>query len=422
MRTAWTTRRKLLLSLALIPVLLASVELLFRGWLRVTGTPYDAAQTRLQVEAIADQTGRRLADWHAGRDTDAPPPIRIPSPTHGWDHDQAPERIRSLQNYFRSPKGRETYDVLIIGGSVANGFHRDGSQRLIELLRADPRLSGRSVATFCLARGGFKQPQQLNQVTYALAMGIQPDAVINLDGFNEVALGNQNDEYEAHPLHPSVFHWGHLVLFGRADGAMLDGMLGVRRAQKRARSLADAAAAWEWSAVLGSLFRSAMFDARRDHATSTLQYGGALARRGQTLRLFGADYDREFEVIMDQIVVAWSESSLSMHAVCEAHSVYYVHALQPTLHDHGSKPLTSEELRTSAALASWKSAAAHAYPMLRAAGERLREQGVVFVDGSLVLRDSQETLYYDACHFAAPGHVLLAEEIAAGFLAGLPEN
>jgi hypothetical protein len=422
----WSTRKKLLLQLVLIPVLLLGVEGIFRVWLRVTAEPYDAQLTAKRIQALADRIDRPLVAWNTGaaRRADAvgPPPERVPSPTHGWDYDNVPARIRSLQRYFRTEKGKETYDVMIIGGSVAAGFHRDGSERLIELLSADPRLAGRPVSTFGMARGGFKQPQQLNQVSYALAMGITPDAVLNLDGFNEVALGNQNTGYYAHPLHPSIPHWGHLVIFGRADKFMLDGMVALRGAQLRARSLANSSLGWEQSAVLGRLFERAMFGVRGDHVKATMQYGNAIALRGRHLRLFGPDFDRDFEAVMEQVVSGWAEASRSLHAICEAHSVHYVHALQPTLHDHGSKPLTPDEVRTGAAHPTWEQSVPRAYPLLREAGASLREDGVAFVDGSMVLRDSEETLYFDACHFHPPGQVLLAEEIAAGFLNGLGEE
>jgi len=422
----WSVRRKLLLQLALIPTLLLGVELVFRGWLYATDVPYDSAATARQIEVIANRVDRPLVAWNAGRnrspDAQEPPPRRVPSPTHGWDYDHLVERIDSLQRYYRSERGRKTYDILIIGGSVAAGFSRDGSERLIELLAADPRFAGRKLATFSLARGGFKQPQQLNQVTYALAMGIAPDAVINLDGFNEVALGNQNTDYFAHPLHPSIPHWGHLVLFGRADAPMLDGMLALRGAQKRARDLASLSADWGRGAVLGSLFLAALSGVQGDHVVASVNYARAISRRGRRLRLFGPAYDHDFEAVMDQIVSGWYEASRSLAAVCEAHEVYYVHALQPTLHDHGSKPLTPEEVRTGQAHPTWERGVPYAYPLLRAAGERLRDEGVVYVDGSLVLRDSDQTLYYDACHFEAAGHVLLADRIAAAFLAGLPAD
>jgi hypothetical protein len=50
------------------------------------------------------------------------------------------------------------------------------------------RFRGKEIVILSLATGGYKQPQQLMALTYLLALGAHFDLVINVDGFNEVAL------------------------------------------------------------------------------------------------------------------------------------------------------------------------------------------------------------------------------------------
>jgi hypothetical protein len=100
---------------------------------------------------------------------------------------------------------------------------------------------------------------------------------------------------------------------------------------------------------------------------------------------------------------AWEESSLSMDALCRARGIVYLHALQPTLLDTGSKPLTPHEQELFARESVWKQPTATGYPELRKHGERLRERGVEFVDASLAFADVKEELYYDHCHFVEAG-------------------
>ncbi len=104
-----------------------------------------------------------------------------------------------------------------------------------------------------------------------------------------------------------------------------------------------------------------------------------------------------------------------------ARDITYLHVLQPTLHDEGSKPLTDDERRTGKAPEVWESAARSGYPLLREAGAKLREQGVAFHDGSSTFATLEEQVYYDACHFRKPGHDVLADSVARALLDTLSE-
>ena len=50
-------------------------------------------------------------------------------------------------------------------------------------------------------------------------------------------------------------------------------------------------------------------------------------------------------------------------------------------------------------------------------GQMLRDTGVAFLDATMVFEDVPVTLYIDACHFIPDGQRILAEAIAAEFLA-----
>jgi hypothetical protein len=109
-----------------------------------------------------------------------------------------------------------------------------------------------------------------------------------------------------------------------------------------------------------------------------------------------------------------------MHALCAARGIAYVHVLQPTLHDTGSKPLTPEELAGGAAPESWTWAVGEGYPLLRSTGAELSAAGVRFVDASGVFAGVQTAIYHDSCHFRLEGNVLLCELVAPAILAALP--
>ncbi|MFT5152347.1 MAG: hypothetical protein ACI841_002345, partial [Planctomycetota bacterium] len=114
-------------------------------------------------------------------------------------------------------------------------------------------------------------------------------------------------------------------------------------------------------------------------------------------------------------VSCWYQSSLSLWAICNERDIPYMHGLQPTLLDQGSKPLTEEERQLQPSK-HWDKGVQLGYGRLRAAGARLADQGVDFVDFSGCFQDVQQGLYFDSCHFIPEGCEILSGKIAAAFL------
>jgi hypothetical protein len=106
-----------------------------------------------------------------------------------------------------------------------------------------------------------------------------------------------------------------------------------------------------------------------------------------------------------------------MDALCRRRGIRYLHVLQPTLHDEGSKPLTEDERRAGAEPEIWALGARLGYPKLRARARSLAAAGVEVLDATRAFADVRETLYYDVCHFAPAGNLLLGELVAERLLA-----
>lgn len=417
----WSVRKKLALQLALLPVLLLGTEVLFRVYLAVGGDAYDSARLLERVREIVARVDEPVGIYAPDDNQDEvvdDDRSRIQNPYFAWDFPIAQRDLAKTRRYFRRKQGEEMFDVLILGGSVAGGFARDAGARLGELLSADPRLEGRSVRIHARARGGFKQPQQLNTLGYLLAIGWKPDAVVNLDGFNEVALALYNSTHHAHPVHPSIPHWASLATSARSDRATMDLMLDVRRQQLRAVETAALIERWglHRSAALGWLALDRMVDTRTAYNDAHLRYTNAIINDARRSSQLGPPHDEDFRAVLEMAIDAWEESSVSIDGICEAHDIPYLHVLQPTLHDEGSKPVTEEERATGDAHEEWIHAATVGYPRMRERADRLRERGVEFVDASMIFAEVEETLYYDACHFHPPGQLMLAEVIARDLL------
>ncbi len=426
----WGTGRKLLLQLALLPLVLAAAELGYRGLLRARGAPYDAQAARREVATLVGNLNSpfpepeqpEVGEPGAEQKTPDVEALQFLHPYLGFDMSDFAETEAQDVEYFASPRSVEAYDVLIVGGSVSARFGKFGTERLAELLRADPRLANREIHFLEHGRGAFKQPQQVVLVGFLLSMGYRPDAVLNIDGFNEVALGHDNAVRGTHPVYPSVTSWGRHAQAGNFDWESIELLHEIRALQTAARELGDRALRQGWmrSALVGKpvLARLEGMQVRSQEANEAFQErltSGADARVLQ-----GPPFEPGSSAVLRAAVRGWMESSRSLQSMCRARGIHYLHVLQPTLHDAGSKPLTVRERRKGKTIPSWTDGASQGYPLLRTAGERLRLLGVHFLDASQAFADVEQRLYFDACHFLPPGHQILAETIAPAFLETMP--
>jgi len=414
-RASWSPRCARL-GLVLLGLLLA--ELGVRVWLAAGGGPPGgpAAALRGAAAEVADHA----PDLPVEADAEDGPGYMALHPFCGWGGKGFDERIaRHAESFLEDDGGR--LDLVIAGGSVAVFFVQNGSEDLIELLQADPRFAGREVRILNLASGALKQPQHLMRLALALNAGWRPEAVINLDGFNELVLSVQNVVEGVEPSYPSLPQWAPLMGQVASGPEFRQGIFEVMRERVRAAALASRFEGWglEHSALAAQLAWLRMRSIRAAHVAAQGRFVAALAS-GETALPDARGFAPEDDELLDECARVWAESSRSMRALCAARSITYLHVLQPTLHDASSKPLTPEEIATGTAPAAWVHAVREGYPRLRAAGAGLRAEGLDFLDGSRAFAEEETTLYRDSCHFSAAGNRILAVLIARELLAELP--
>jgi hypothetical protein len=419
------------LRLALVLVgVLVGLEIGARALDRYRGAPFDAERSRKEIESALrtfsqgafipgwprEPSGRREIE-RAATDTGA---MKL-HPYLGYQHPQTSAWIEADLAYYRTPEAEKALDVCVLGGSVAFMLATVGEKALVERLARDPALAGREVRVHNYALGGFKEPQQLMLLLWLLELGHAPDVVLNLDGANEAALGRSNFDGGTHPAYPFLPRWTNVTLGMRSDEALVERLHEVRAAQEAARSFA--------ARFLGSgLWRSAFLERAGSLRLEKLRanYSALHADLVDTLherprdpeiagpRLAGGESD-----LVRAVATCWEESSVGLQAVCAEHGIVYLHVLQPTLFDAGSKPLTKTEIEGARAEPGWADGVPQIYPALREAGRRLESRGVDFLDATQVFRDHEEDLYFDMCHFGERGNEILAAAIAPRLLAAL---
>ena len=366
---------------------------------------------------------REAARQAASPSTAAEEPLsrRVLHPFVGYT--QRPRTLKVEHFYIEDYRTleRDQFVIGVAGGSVAAGVARKGGSTLAsELGRRRPELAGK-VRVIDLALGGYKQPQQLNLLMLMLLLGAPLDAVVTVDGFNEVALSALNAKRGIHPVFP---HYPQMNLVldaasgiaSMAEVELTADLIADRRRADSLRALLDRHAWLRRSELLSALF-GIFITSAEDRAVHTEERLADLASREHASALATLDDAclGEWFACQELIISMWRRASVMMKAVAEEHDVVYLHALQPNQYLAGSKRLTAEE-RSEA----WdpdhprSQAAARAYPELRRAGQALRRAGVDFRDLSMLFRDRPETIYSDVCcHYVDRGYELIAEQIAA---------
>jgi len=327
--------------------------------------------------------------------------------------DVSSEGFPTLPGEVEPPASAPRFVVAIFGGSVAGGFCLTGREVLLRELERSPAVRGKSIVIRCFAMGGYKQPQQLMALNYALSLGKTIDFAIELDGFNEVALPiAENLKDGIYPFFPRG--WSARVAGAPAlDALRLVGKIEVWKEERLRNTRLCSARPLDWSPTCHLLWSALdrrltrrMFEGERELASLQPRNESFLAR-GPAFGYLPRP------AVCRLLAEQWARSSTLMFDLCRARGIPYLHFLQPNQYLPGSKPMSREEKLVAVDPAQpYKSPVEDCYPSLIETGRSLVEQGVPFHDLTALFVGHPEPLYSDACcHYNLEGNRLLAEAI-----------
>lgn len=345
------------------------------------------------------------------------PGVRPATNNVGFDWPQAYPSARANARQFL---------VGIFGGSVGFYFCRRGAPALVERLKsASPFFAGRDIVPLCFSHEGYKQPQQMLVLAYFLSVGQAFDMVINIDGFNEVALGSMNQERGRDISMPSPLHIDELV--GLIDRSTLtpEQVLLMADIVRERRALVDRRArlGTSWSAALDYL-------RQESYAYHFAEYNATLARIAQMTAPGSGDQPkpaamsvigltpplapRTADTLYADIAREWMEASRVMHDTLAARGIPYIHVLQPNQY-WTTRPFSPAEDRIAHNAGSpFKKPVEAGYPVLvDAAAKTGLASKEPFLDATgLFDREPAQVYEDDCCHYTVRGNELLARFIA----------
>lgn len=328
----------------------------------------------------------------------------------------------SPHDYPFAKTGDDQVILGIFGGSVGLWFCQIGAPRLVADLQTNPYFKDRDIVPLCFAHEGYKQPQQALVLAYFLSMGQTFDLVVNIDGFNDVALASLNSERGLDISMPSVQHLDPLIALVNRSALTPDKLESLAAIFQDRQTLVDVAERmatnrsaavhlvldWYYARVSGRYSR----EIGRFSNLPANPPGNAL------IQATPATKARDDANLFSDIAELWTGASLLMDQMVEARGGAYFHFLQPNQY-FTTRPFEAEEASVALNDASpYKAFVEEGYPALAEATPRLTDAGVAFFDATRVFDRIDAPVYMDdCCHYTLRGNQAFAEFIAASILA-----
>lgn len=414
---------KLLFSLLLVLLVVSGIEALsFVVYRLAVGTFFRTGSDRLARTALIAEDPAQLASlaasepvWRAGSMAN-----ELVHPFLGYVQRHS-SRTGSLevgpwgfhQRIDAPPAAEGAYRIGVVGGSVAFIFSFKGQDRLRQQLAGSPAIDGRPVEVVSLALGGMKQPQQLMTVAWMLSVGERFDAIVNIDGFNEVAFGAENARNGVYPAFPR--NWWLRV--GNIQG--LDELEAIGRVAAWSRNRRRLAAAFDGSPIVrtitGNLVWRLLDRAVSDRVVAAEADLAAKAASGLSYRETGPPFEHAADhALYASVAGHWQRASVALERLCRGYGIRYIHLLQPNQYVPDSKPMGAEE-RAQAFDPEHKrrEAVLGGYPQLLKAAPALIEADVDFHDLTRLFADVRTPAYSDTCcHLNQFGNDGMADYLA----------
>jgi hypothetical protein len=319
---------------------------------------------------------------------------------------------------------KDDFVVMLFGGSVAGNLAAppQGGLSLQAALQKLDVLKMTNVIVYSMAQGSGKQPQQLIALSFLLALGQHIDLVINVDGFNEAALGYNNYAVGMHPILPAAQIIGALALklqqTGESTAEFYELAYRVSNARTQiaryTKRLPLSSTGLEHIAnKLGLAWNERRLRKYLPRYDATIKASGDWTQAKKQLSLDLHYDDPPDDKKYEEVFELWLRSSRQMRLLSEANQIGYVHVIQPYI--LRSKPhLTKEEEAIARSVPDnhvYKQPVRVVYQMFDDRQDLLKAHGIVSAID--LFAEQTQTMYVDPFHYSALGETLLAEFVAA---------
>lgn len=339
----------------------------------------------------------------------------------------------SQQEYPFIKTSKNQVIIGIFGGSVANNFAVDEyeSKLLSRKLKSYPEFDNKEIVVLNFANGGYKQPQQLLILNYFLALGQEFDMVINIDGFNEVALSNLNNKSQLDIGMPSVQHVQALTDLAN-DNLSPEVMASIVKINENKKQLKTTITQLQncQLALCNAVTSIQMRLLLKDYQQEIIKYDKQVKKSKADTQNRGTVYVPKEDTILDsasafsKMVSLWSESSVMMNQVLSTRKIKYFQFVQPNQYYPTKRVFTDKEKEFAIMKDSpYIEGVTKGYPLLLSKIDDLQKAGVNVFSGVNILDNTKETVYKDSCcHYNLVGQEIFTNYISRSIIKVLRES
>ncbi len=343
------------------------------------------------------------------------------------------EGFFSLYEYPFVKTNKNQVIIGVFGGSVANNFAVDEyvTRRLSNKLKTYPEFANKEIIVLNFGNGGYKQPQQLLILNYFLALGQELDLVINIDGFNEVALSNLNNKAQVEIGMPSVQHIQPLT--GLANNNLspdaMSSIVQINEIKKQLKAGIDKLQTCQL-ALCHAVTSLQVKQLVNNYQQAVVKYDRQIKQSNPNTANSGivyipkADFVLQDAAAFDKMASMWYQSSIGMNQILSSRKIKYFHFIQPNQYYPTKRAFTAKENEIAIDQKSpYIEGVKKGYPVLLSKVDDLQKAGVNVFSAVNILDNTKETVYKDACcHYNSVGDEVLANYVSSSIIKVIRES
>ena len=338
----------------------------------------------------------------------------------------------SLYEYPFIKTNKKQFIIGVFGGSVANNFAVDEykNQILSKKLQSYPEFADREIVVLNFGNGGYKQPQQLLILNYFLALGQELDLVLNIDGFNEVALSNLNNKAQIELGMPSVQHIQPLTnLASNVSPEVMSAIVQINDNKKQLKAGIDKLQTCQL-ALCHAVTSLRVKQLVNNYQQAIVKYDAEVKKSNADTANSSIVYIPKADSVLpdraafDKMASLWYESSIGMNQILSSRKIKYFHFIQPNQYYPTKRAFTAKEKEIAINKESpYIEGVKKGYPVLLSKVDDLQKARVNVFSAVNILDNTKETVYKDACcHYNSVGEEVLANYISSSIIKVVRES
>lgn len=330
----------------------------------------------------------------------------------------------TLYDYPFQKANDNQFIIGIFGGSVAVDFannevvNKGATTTLIQQLKSVPELVNKELIILNFAHGGYKQPQQLLILNYFLSIGQEFDLILNIDGFNEVALPPLNNEASVPISMPSFQHIQPLTSLANTSLPVIMAIADVTKTKEKLQEKVEQLENCNLAScyALTSYQVDTLLKQYQDGVSELEELQLELKKNESSLENSLISMPKNKQVLgdaiaFDQMVDLWATSSQMIHQVLSDRNIPYFHVIQPNQYHPTERTFTAEE-KNLFVNTPYLEGVQQGYPRLLERVETLQNSGINVINAVTVFDEEKESVYRDnCCHYNPKGQEIFTEYI-----------